>query len=541
MRIKRLLLIQIILIKHGLDELAWSHPLFKPFAWLRHCMPWRWFKRPKPNPKAIREALIELGPIYVKFGQLLSTRRDLLPDALVDELEKLQDQVPPFDPLIAKTLIEDRLGSPIETVFDRFDEHPLASASIAQVHTGLLNTGEEVAIKVLRPNIKASIEVDVQLLMAFAKIVHRAFPKLRRFKPIHIVQEFKRHLYDELDLLRDAANASQLRRNFLNSDLLYVPQVYWDYCHSDVMVMERIYGVSIAHKDKLIEAGVNLKLLAEKGVEIFFTQVFRDCFFHADMHPGNIFVDIKNPENPKYIAIDFGIMGTLSSQDQQYLAANFLAFFKRDYRKVAQLHVESGWIPSHVRVDEFEASIRTVCEPIFEKPLRDISFGQSLLKLFQTAQQFDMEVQPQLLLLQKTLLSIEGLGKHLYPDLDLWHTAKPFLEKWMKQRFSSQALRRTLKEKIPQWLNQLPELPDAIRDITLHLQKEAHHKTVTQPAPSSSLSWAVLTGACLVSGVLLISLNQPPLWWQKHSVLLGASLGLLGLVCWLQLKPSTKA
>ncbi len=498
-QLRRALKIQRTLFKHKLDELAWSQPLLKPIRPLRKLFPWRWFRKEQPPTGAeIREALIELGPIFVKFGQMLSTRADLLPEDFAKELAKLQDKVPPFDPKLAREAIESCFGQPVERVFAKFDETPLASASIAQVHAATLHTGEQVVVKVLRPNIEKQIQLDVRLMMTFAKLLHKGFPGLRRYRPIDVVKEFRYTLTHELDLLREAANASQLRRNFEGSDLIYVPKMHWEYCHANVMVQERVFGAQITDMDTLKAHGVNLKVLAEKGVEIFFTQVFRDCFFHADMHPGNVFVMLDDPENPKYAAVDFGIMGTLNPADQKYLAANFLAFFNRDYRKVAELHIDSGWIPSYVRIDEFESSIRTVCEPIFEKPLRDLSFGRSLLKLFQTARQFDMEIQPQLLLLQKTLLSVEGLGKQLYPELDLWANGKPFFEKWMKAHMGPRALKNTLIEKAPHWINKMPEVPDAIYDIVHHWQQQVKEsKTgrhlVPQKKPSRPIGTIALT------------------------------------------------
>lgn len=438
--------------------------------------PWRWFKKQKPvDGVSIRLALEELGPIFVKFGQLLSIRRDLLPDDIADELAKLQDKVPPFSGEIAKHMIEQSLGQSIETLFLEFNMSPLAAASISQVHTATLHDGHKVVVKVLRPKIHHYIQRDVALLETFAKMLFRYVPPMRRFRPIEVVEEFKRTLYDELDLLREAANASQLKRNFKNSESLHIPEVYWAYCRKNILVTEQIYGIHILDMPTLVAQNVNLKRLAERGVEIFFTQVFRDCFFHADMHPGNIFVDAQYPENPKYIAVDFGIMGSLSPDDQRYLGENFLAFFNRDYRRVAELHIQSGWVPPHTRIEVFESAIRTVCEPIFERPLKDISFGQTLLRLFQTAREFNMEVQPQLVLLQKTLLTIEGVGRQLYPDLDLWQTAKPFLEKWMRQQFGPKALFRTLKNKFPIWADRLPDLPEAIQDIAHFWQKETHY------------------------------------------------------------------
>jgi ubiquinone biosynthesis protein len=455
-QIIRLIHINYVLAKHGLDEIILATHLFRPFRILYYLAPWNWVPRQRgPRAVRIRRSLEDLGPIFVKFGQILSTRRDLLPDDIADELAHLQDDVPPFPGSITRQRIEQVFGRPVGSLFDEFDETPLASASIAQVHTARLKGGEEVVIKVLRPNVQRHIERDVSLLYTVAGLAERYWQHGKRLHPRDVVCEFEKTLYDELDLLREAANASQLRRNFAGTDLLYVPKVYWDYCRPDVMVMERIHGIQISDINALHASGIDLKLLAERGVEIFFTQVFRHNFFHADMHPGNIFIG----RDGRYKAVDFGIMGTLNPVDQKYLAENFLAFFNRDYRRVAELHVESEWVPGDTRVDEFESAIRTVCEPIFQKPLKEISFGNVLLRLFQTARRFNMEVQPQLVLLQKTLLNIEGLGRQLYPDLDLWETAKPFLERNMSEQLGARSLLRNLKDSVPAWSDTLPELP----------------------------------------------------------------------------------
>src|SRR5690606_32851206 len=399
-----------------------------------------------PRGERLRLALIELGPIFVKFGQILSTRRDLLPLDVADELKHLQDRVPPFSSELARQRIEQSLARPIEQVFSEFDNAPLASASIAQVHAARLHTGEDVVVKLIRPGIRPIIRQDIALLFLFARLLERFWADGKRLHPVEIVADYEHTIFDELDMQREAGNTSQLRRNFEGSELIYIPQVYWNYTAGDVLVMERIHGIPIAEVEQLKAAGTDMKVLAERGVEIFFTQVFRDSFFHADMHPGNIFVSVENPLAPQYIAIDCGIVGTLTPEDQNYLARNLLAFFNRDYRQVAALHIESGWVPPHTRIDEFESAIRTVCEPIFERPLRDISFGQFLLRLFQTARRFDMEVQPQLVLLQKTLLNVEGLGRQLYPDLDLWSTAHPFLEKWLRDRIGPPGLIKAIRQ-----------------------------------------------------------------------------------------------
>ena len=452
----RLLFISLVLIRNGLDDLVFRTPLFRPVAFLRYLLPWHWLRREtRSRGERIRRSLEELGPIFVKFGQILSTRRDLLPDDIALELAHLQDRVPPFPGAQARAIVEQSLGRPVGELFARFDEAPLASASIAQVHGAQLRDGREVVVKVVRPDIVPTIRNDIALLYTLADLAARFWADGRRLRPREVVAEFEKTLWDELDLMREAASASQLRRNFAGSEQLYVPEVHWPLCQRNVMVMERISGIPVGDIEALRAAGADFKRLAEYGVEIFFTQVFRDNFFHADMHPGNIFVQPP----ARYLAVDFGIMGTLSEEDQRYLAGNFLAFFHRDYRRVAELHVESGWVPADTRVEEFEAAIRTVCEPIFERPLKDISFGHLLLRLFQVARRFNMQVQPQLVLLQKTLLNIEGLGRQLYPELDLWATAKPFLERWMSERLGWRAAGRALQKNAPEWAEILPELP----------------------------------------------------------------------------------
>ncbi len=446
-----------VLARHGLDEILLAAHIFRPIRFLRYLSPF-WLaslgRRP-PRGVRIRRALEDLGPIYVKFGQILSTRRDLLPDDIAEELARLQDQVPPFPGRQAQAIVEKALGAPVSELFDAFEVEPLASASIAQVHAARLHDGTEVVVKVVRPGIEKTIQRDVQLLYTIARMARRYSREARRLRPVEVVEEYDKTIHDELDLMREAANCAQLRRNFEGSGMLVVPQIYWDLTRSQVMVQERVYGIPVDQVDELRRAGVDMKLLGERGVEIFFTQVFRDNFFHADMHPGNIFV---TPDG-RYISVDFGIMGTLTTEDQRYLAENLLAFFHRDYRRVAELHVESGWVPRSTRVEEFEAAIRTVSEPIWEKPFSEISFGHFLLRLFQTARRFDMEVQPQLVLLQKTLLNIEGLGRMLYPELDLWTTAKPFMERWMAQQVGPRAFARRVRETLPQLSEELPEVP----------------------------------------------------------------------------------
>ena len=546
-QILRLLHINYVLARHGLDEIIFAIHLFRPFRFLIFLLPWNWFSRNRaPRGQRIREALEELGPIFIKFGQMLSTRKDLLPEEIAEELSSLQDNVPPFDGKKARQLIEQAYGVSIEEYFDEFDATPLASASIAQVHTAKLKDGRDIVLKVLRPNILPVIQRDIALLFIIAKLAERYSKDARRLRAVEIVEEYQKTILDELDLMREAANASQLRRNFENSDDLYVPEIYWDYTRRNVMAMERIHGVSMSEIDQMKTDGVDMKCLSELGVEIFFKQVFTHNFFHADMHPGNIFIDTADPQKPKYIAVDFGIVGTLSPRDQRYLAENFLAFFKRDYNRVAQLHVDSGWVPAGTRVDEFESAIRSVCEPIFERPLKEISFGQLLLRLFQTARRFNMEVQPQLVLLQKTLLNIEGLGRQIYPDLDLWKTAKPFLEKWMNEQVGVKALYKGFKENLPYIAERIPDLPEMIFDAIKksaegenhQLQIEAINKLKDNVENNHRGLSFVLIG---LAGFLIAAmvLGQPA---ENHLVMLGAPViswcaGATGLVfVWLGLK-----
>jgi ubiquinone biosynthesis protein len=466
----RLLQIQRALVRHGLDDFVRATHLYRPFRFLVYLSPWTWFQRSVgvARGERLRLALEELGPIFVKFGQALSTRRDLLPPDIADELAKLQDRVPPFDSAVAIASIEKSFGLALGDIFGRFDTKPLAAASIAQVHVAALKDGREVVVKILRPGMREIIDLDLEVLHYLAELADEYWGEARRLRPVELVREYRKTILDELDLLREAGNAAQLKRNFAGSTLLYVPEVHWDYCRVDVMVMERIHGVIVNDLEELRARGTNIRKLAENGVEIFFTQVFRDNFFHADMHPGNIFVQIDDPQNPRYAAVDFGIVGSLQARDQHYLAENFLAFFDRDYARVAALHVESGWVPRGTRVDELESAVRTVCEPIFNKPLKEISFAQVLLRLFETARRFDMQVQPQLILLQKTLFNIEGLGRQLYPELDLWQTAQPYLRKWMRQRMSPRAVLRRARTQLPDILVALQQVPQifqtAVRD-----------------------------------------------------------------------------
>ena len=537
-RFYRLAYISWVLLRHGLDELILATHLFRAFRFIRIIMPWTWLPRKTLRGVRIRLALEDLGPIFVKFGQILSTRRDLLPDDIAIELAKLQDQVTPFDNQTAYKIIEKSLGHPLDEIFNEFSESPFASASIAQVHSATLHTGEDVIVKVLRPNIKPIIQRDISLLYIIAAKIERYWPAGKNLRPIEVVAEFEKSLLNELDLMLEAANASQLRRNFLNSEKLYVPEVYWDHCRRDIMVMERIHGTPIGDIDTLMEKDVNLQSLSERGVEIFFSQVFRHSFFHADMHPGNIFV----ADDGQYIAVDFGIMGTLNDTDQRYLAENFLAFFNRDYRRVAELHVSSGWVDKDTRIDEFETAIRAVCEPIFDKPLKDFSFGQLLLNLFQTARRFNMEVQPQLILLQKTLLNIEGLGRQLYPELDLWKTAKPFLEQWMKDKIGPQSFFKHIKENAPLWAERLPKLPNLIFDALEQAKKgefkvelnDSQLKEIKQEISkgNSRSIRAISGGSLLITAALLFNVELTFLNTAYNQIpqLISAGFGIILLL-----------
>ena len=511
----RLLEIQRVLLRHGLDDYVRATHLYRPLRFLFFLSPGIWFERRRRASRGerLRLALQELGPIFVKFGQAVSTRRDLLPTDIADELAKLQDRVPPFPGSVARQLVEVAYGKSVNEVFSQFEETPLAAASIAQVHVARLPNGQEVIVKVLRPDMRGVIERDLEVLHALADLAQRYWPEGRRLRPREIVGEYQKTILDELDLMREAANASQLKRNFAGSELLYVPEVHWDYCRAEVMVMERIHGVPISDLASLRAAGTNIAQLAENGVRIFFTQVFRHNFFHADMHPGNIFVLIADPARPRYAAVDFGIVGSLDPRDQHYLAENFLAVFDRDYRRVAQLHLESGWVPPGTRVDEMESAVRTVCEPIFDRPLKDISFGRILLRLFEISRRFNMQIQPQLILLQKTLLNVEGLGRDLYPDLDIWNTASPILREWMRERTSVGALVRSLRA-------QAPELMSVARSLPLLLQRL---QRPPQPQPSAALQLAELRRQLLLMAR------------RRDAVTLGAVL-LLGGCVWLALQ-----
>ena len=513
-RLGRLININFTLARYGMDEILAPIPFLRPLRWLGWINPFNWFRRDDLSQgERLRLCIEELGPIFIKFGQMLATRRDLLPADIISELEKLLDQVPPFPLSEAREILEQQLDMPIDEAFQSFDDDVLASASIAQVHAAQLKSGEEVVVKIVRPNIEKRIRKDVDVLLMLAGMADRHWNEARRVKPIAVVREFEKTLINEIDLVREAANANELRRHFEDSDDLYVPQVYWDYCGTNVMVIERIYGIPVSDIDQLKAHNVNLESLSRKGVEVFFTQVFRNNYFHADMHPGNIFVSFENPENPKYIAVDFGIMGSLSTQDKRYLAENFVAFFNRDYRRVAELHVDSGWVGADTRLDEFESAIRAVCEPLFQRPLAEISFGHLLLRLFQTARSFNMEIQPQLLLLQKTFLHIEGLGRQLYPQLDLWDTAKPFLERWLSEQLGMRALVEGFKRNLPFMAENLPDLPQlafktlqkiANNELQIELQSKQLDSIKTEIRQANQRSIRAIVGSSLIISASVI-------------------------------------
>jgi ubiquinone biosynthesis protein len=519
----RLLTIHRMLVRYGLGDFVRATHLYRPLRFVFYMSPWTWFTRRRgTRAERLRLALEELGPIFVKFGQLLSTRRDLLPVDIADELARLQDRVPPFPGDIAKARIEEALGSPVTELFGSFEDAPLAAASIAQVHAATLIDGRAVVVKVLRPGMRNIIGCDIEVLHALAALAERYWADSRRFRPTEVVSDYEKTVLNELDLMREAANASQLRRNFAGSTMLHVPEVHWDLCRREVMVMERIHGVQISDVARLHALGTDIKKLAENGVTIFFTQVFRHNFFHADMHPGNIFVDVSDPANPKYVAVDFGIVGTLDPRDQLYLAGNFLAFFERDYRRVAVLHVESGWVPAGTRVDELESAVRTICEPIFNKPLKDISFGIVLLRLFEIARRFQMQIQPQLILLQKTLLNIEGVGRDLYPDLDLWKTAQPFLREWVRERTGPRAVFEHIRSNWPDVAEVLKLLPViARRAIRKAYDDELVVRTETasiEPLQSElresrrRTDVIIAAAASLLGGIIWLSFGTPPAW-----------------------------
>ena len=537
----RLVGINRILVRNGLDELIEATHFLRPLRYVFAFFP-KSRAADRPLGVRIRVALEELGPIFVKFGQALSTRRDLLPPDIADELAKLQDQVPPFPGEEAVAILESEFDDPMETVFGSFDVEPLAAASIAQVHGATLKDGTNVIVKLLRPGVRARIEQDIEVLYAIAGLADRYWEESARLHPLEIVAEYEKTVLDELDLMREAANTAQLKRNWEGSDMLYVPEVYFDFCRTEVLVQERIYGVPISDMETLRAANTNIKALAENGVEIFFTQVFRHNFFHADMHPGNIFVLIDDPENPKYAAIDFGIVGTLTTVDQRYLAENFLAFFERNYYMIAKLHVDSGWVPPDTRIDELESAVRTVCEPIFNKPMSEISFAQVLIRLFDTARRFNMEVQPQLILLQKTLFNIEGLGRELYPDLDLWETAYPVLRRWMDEQIGGRAVIEDLRENLPQIREAMRELPAAIRslsdqaaggNLSMRIRSAELEALQKQLDAQQEQRFLLATGATLIiAGTLAVSLAA--------LTLLGGGLLAAGIAAFVAARPRRK-
>jgi ubiquinone biosynthesis protein len=532
----RLLEIQRALVRHRLDEFVRATHLYRPLRYLYYVSPWTWFQRRVGGTRGerLRLALEELGPIFVKFGQALSTRRDLLPQDIADELAKLQDRVPPFPGAVAIAMIEKTFGRPLGEIFGAFESTPLAAASIAQVHGATLQDGAEVVVKVLRPGMREVIDLDLEVLDALAKLADEYWIEARPVRPVEVVREYRKTVTDELDLMREAANASQLKRNFAGSSLLYVPQVHWDHCRQNVMVMERIHGIIVSRVEELRARGTDIAKLAENGVEIFFTQVFRHNFFHADMHPGNIFVQIDDPKNPRYAAVDFGIVGTLQPRDQHYLAENFMAFFDRDYRRIAQLHIESGWVPKGTRVDELESAVRTVCEPIYNKPLKEISFAQVLLRLFETARRFDMQVQPQLILLQKTLFNIEGLGRQLYPELDLWKTAQPVLREWMRERTSPRTIFREIRAHWPDALLTLRQIPQIVQTSIREtaegsgpsVERELTRLRAELQATASRRDLWLAAGVLWLSGLIWLALPTQYLWFGAAQMIAAIALFL---------------
>ena len=536
---RHLIRIGAVMRRYGLDEVLSSVDSLKRYTWAFKLIPVnRKDVEHLPRGERFRLALQDLGPVFIKFGQALSTRPDMLPADVAQELAKLQDKVPPFSGEEAVKLVEEAYGESVSDRFASFDTEPIAAASVAQVHYATLKTGEQVVIKVLRPDILPLIDRDIALLHRLAELAMRYWPDAKRLRLDEIVDDYDATIHDELDLMREAANASQLRINFLNSDLIYVPEVYWDHCQTNVMCMERIDGIPIRDVDAIIEAGIDMKKLGHAGVEIFFTQAFRDGFFHADMHPGNIFVSKEG----QYRAVDFGIMGSLSDMDKRYLAENLLAFFHRDYKMVADSHIRAGWVPPDTRATDFEAAIRTVCEPIFARPIKEISFGKFLMSLFRTAQRFNMPIQPQLVLLQKTLLNIEGLGRTLYPDLDLWETAKPFLERWMRDQVGPKAAVRTIKKELPKLFTMLPELPSMthelmrrVRDeqLTLNTQSKQLASMQAQMERSASRQNSLLLAGLLLAGGLVtrqLDLTRPE---YVSDLFYGAS-ALVATIGWLK-------
>ena len=525
-----------ITLNYGLDELIPAKMTPWYFRLLRCCLFWiRNQHKDKAGGERLKLAMQELGPVHIKFGQMLSTRRDLLSDEWAEELAMLQDRVPPFDSAIARRMIEEELGAPIDTYFDDFDDTPLASASISQVHTATLKSnGKAVVLKVLRPNVEAQVHADIQLMSQAASFLETLLGHGNRLRPAEVIEDYRTTIEGELNLKLEALNAIRLRNNFLDSGSLYIPYMYEDLCFTRLIVMERINGIPVSDMAALKAQGTNLKKLAERGVELFFTQVFRDNFFHADMHPGNIFVSRENPDDPHYIGLDCGIMGTLTDEDKRYLAENFLAFFNRDYRRIAQLYIESGWVSPDTDIGAFEQAVKVVCEPMFNKPLDEISFGHVLLELFRTARRFDMVVQPQLVLLEKTLLYIEGLGRQLYPQLDLWQTAKPFLEDWMSQQVGPKAMAKKVKQEMPYWIDKLPELPELVYDNLkvgknfVKSQNKMLDRYLKQQQKAHKSNYLLLTSAVLVICGTILFNQDATLWASYGSITVGVVLWLTG-------------
>lgn len=529
--IGRMLRIQRVFVKYGLDDLFLKGTKANALRYLFYVSPNRWTNdeyRSLARGERLRLALEELGPVFVKLGQVLSTRRDLLPDDIYQELALLQDKVKPFDGAEAKAVVENALGDSTDNIFESFDVEPMASASIAQVHPAVLKTGEDVVVKVLRPGIAELIDRDVALMYTMAGFAEKILPDGRRLKPKEVVSEYDRTIHDELDLVLEGTNATVLKNNFKSFDTLYIPTVHWEYTRSNVITLERIYGISIRDVDAMHAINMDMRKLAEHAVEIFYTQVFHHNFFHADMHPGNIFVSSENPAHPQFIAVDFGIVGSLTEEDQRYIGENMLAFFNRDYRRVAQLHVDSGWVPKDTRVSEFESAIRAVCEPIFDKPLAEISFGQVLMQLFQTARRFEMEVQPQLVLLQKTLLNIEGLGRQLYPELDLWETGKPFLTDWMLKRNDPKVMAKRLLGAVPDAIKLLPDMPQLVHGFLAQQGEGGQRRYEAELALAAKGNKA--TRQTIVGGSVTVASAALCAGWMAASGTAGLPLlGLIGL------------
>lgn len=513
-----------VIIRYRLDLPLLAYALPWPIRIIFWCMPWRLLIPVQGTvAQRIRLALIDLGPVFVKFGQLLSTRRDMLDDELAQSLATLLDKVPAFDSKESKRLIEQALKQSVSQAFLEFDDVPLASASVAQVHSARLDSGESVVVKIIRPGIRRTIESDLRVMRLLAKGINASVPDLRRLRLQQVIDEYEKTILDELDLQREAGNASQLRRNFENSNLLYIPKMHWHLSNASVLVQERVYGIPVNDIDGIEQAGISRQELAKRGVEIFFTQVFRDSFFHADMHPGNIFINPALPNDPQYMAVDFGIVGSLTQEDQAYLARILLAFFNRDYKQIAQLHVDCGWLPAETKVHEFEGAIRGVSEPIFSKPLSQISFAQVLLGLFQTARRFDMQVQPQLVLLQKTMLNVEGLGRQLYPQLNLWETAQPILEQWFKRQVSPKQVYAQLKQEWPDLAQQLPYLPSLVHDALQQVSRPVPAPVAPDKALKPKGHWSGVLGLVLVMGAAMLHpipfMNQ--VWLAPTSIVLG--------------------